>query len=222
MPVVWTLLVLNAGMLLVLEAAGGSTDIATLLRFGAQPTPLPPDQLWRLATAMFLHVGLVHLAFNLWALWIFGPLFEQLAGSGRFLALYVASGLAGGAATALFTEPRTVSAGASGAIFGLLGAFLVLGWRLRDRPQGQAWLRNAVLLIVVNVALGLGVEQIGLIAHLGGLVGGIAVFAAEPLGALTGIPVPAGRDRPASRLLPAAVAVGTASLVAAATLAPGW
>lgn len=219
-PVVWGLMVLNVAMLLVLEAAGGSTDIRTQLRLGAQPNPLPSGDLWRLVTAMFLHFGVVHLAVNLWALWIFGPLFEQLAGSGRFLVLYLASGLLGGAATALVAEPGTVAAGASGAIFGLLGAFLVLGWRLRDRPQGRAWLRNALLLIGLNVVLGLSVPSIGLVAHLGGLVGGIVIFGAEPMAALPGVPVPQRARRPRSRMTAVATVVAVASLGAAGLLAP--
>lgn len=214
-PVVTALIVVNATLLLVVEAAGGSGDIATMLAFGAQPTPLPREQLWRVASSMFLHFGVVHLLFNLWALWIFGPLFERLAGSGRFAALYGASGLAGGAATAAFTGPRTLSAGASGAIFGLLGAFLVLGFRLRHTEQGQSWLRNALLLIGLNVVFGLTAPSIGLVAHLGGLVGGALVFAAEPLAAMPGVPVPPGVRRPQSRLLPAAGAIAAISLVVA-------
>lgn len=219
-PVVWTLLILNAGMFVVLEAAGGSRSTEVLIRFGAQTNPLPAGELWRLVTAMFLHIGILHLAFNMWALWLFGPLFERLAGSGRFLALYGASGLLGGAATAVLESPPTVAAGASGAIFGLLGAFLVLGWRLRRSPQGQAWLRNALLLIGINIALGISVPSIGLLAHLGGLAGGIVVFAAEPLPALPGSAPPRGGQRPRSRMVAVATAVSVVALASTLWLAP--
>lgn len=190
-PVTSTIAALNVAVFLLLEAAGGSTDLRVLVGFGAQATPLLEDgELWRLFTSMFLHIGLVHLVANMWALVIFGPLFERSVGRVRYVALYLASGLAGSAATALSVSPRSVSAGASGAIFGLLGAFAVLGFRLRGTELGSTWTRHALVLIGLNVVLGLTVPSIGLEAHLGGLVAGAAITAIETWGG-----IPARRER---------------------------
>lgn len=184
-PVTAAVAAVNVAVFLLLEAAGGSTDLDVLVRFGAQVTPLLQDgELWRLFTSMFLHIGLVHLLANMWALVIFGPIFERSVGRVRYVALYLASGLAGSAATALFVSPRSVSAGASGAIFGLLGAFAVLGWRLRHTELGSTWTRHALVLIALNVVLGLTVPAIGLEAHLGGLLAGAAVTSVETWGGI--------------------------------------
>lgn len=182
-PVTSTIAAINVAVFLLLEAAGGSTNLRVLVRFGAQATPLLAEgEIWRMFTSTFLHIGLLHLVANMWALVIFGPLLERSVGRARYAVMYVASGLAGSAATALFVSPRTVSAGASGAIFGLLGAFTVLGFRLRDTPVGSTWTRHALVLIAINVALGLTVPAIGLEAHIGGLIAGALIMAFETWG----------------------------------------
>lgn len=184
-PVTSAIAAINVLVFLLVEAAGGSTDLRVLVRWGAQATPLLAEgEIWRMFTSTFLHIGLLHLVANMWALVIFGPLLERSVGRTRYAALYVASGLAGSAATALFVSPRTVSAGASGAIFGLLGAFAVLGYRLRDTPVGSTWTRHAFVLIAINVALGLTVPAIGLEAHIGGLLAGATVTAVETWGGI--------------------------------------
>lgn len=214
-PVTSAIAGVNVIVFLLLEAAGGSTDLRVLVRFGAQATPLLQEgEIWRMFTSTFLHIGLLHLVANMWALVLFGPLLERSVGRVRYTALYLASGLAGSAATAFFVSPNSVSAGASGAIFGLLGAFGVLGFRLRDTPVGSTWTRHALVLIAINVALGLTVPAIGLEAHLGGLVAGGAVTAVETWGG-----VPARRRRTgAGRLAGAAVSlliiVGSVAAVA--------
>ena len=190
-PVTSAIAAINVLVFLLVEAAGGSTDLRVLVRWGAQATPLlAQGELWRLFTSMFLHIGLVHLLANMWALVIFGPLFERSVGRVRYVALYLASGLAGSAATALFVSRSSVSAGASGAIFGLLGAFAVLGFRLRGTQLGSTWTRHALVLIGLNVVLGLTVPSIGLEAHLGGLVAGAGITAVETWGG-----IPARRQR---------------------------
>ena len=216
-PVTSTIAALNVTVFLLLEAAGGSTDLRVLVRFGAQATPLLEDgELWRLFTSMFLHIGLVHLLANMWALVIFGPLFERIVGRVRYVALYLASGLAGSAATALFVSPRSVSAGASGAIFGLLGAFAVLGFRLRDTELGSTWTRHALVLIGLNVVLGLTVPSIGLEAHLGGLVAGAWITMVETWG---GIPARRARAGPARFVgLAVAAIIAVASVASVVTL----
>jgi membrane associated rhomboid family serine protease len=124
---------------------------------------------WRLLTAAFLHYGPFHLLLNMVALWWFGSLLEQRIGSGRFLLLYIVSGLAGSAG-ALVHTPLSPTVGASGAIFGVLGAGLVLEWQ-RDYVFGG----SALGLIVINLAFSfLYSGNISIGGHIGGLLGGAA------------------------------------------------
>jgi len=122
---------------------------------------------WRLITAAFLHYGPIHLLLNMLALWWLGAPVELAIGRVRFLFLYLAAGLAGSAG-ALIASPNAVTVGASGAIFGLLGAGLILEWRATGRLAG-----NYLTLIVINIAFTLAVPNISIGGHLGGLVAGI-------------------------------------------------
>jgi membrane associated rhomboid family serine protease len=128
---------------------------------------------YRLVSAMFLHASLLHLAFNMLALYWLGTIVEQAVGSLRFALVYFASGLAGSAGALLFTDPFTPTVGASGAIYGIMGALLVLEYRATGSFAGQA-----MGLIVLNLALTFAIPNISIGGHLGGLVGGIlATFA---------------------------------------------
>jgi membrane associated rhomboid family serine protease len=128
---------------------------------------------WRLVTAMFLHGFLLHLAFNMLALWWIGTPVEEYLGRVRFVLLYLVSGLAGSAG-ALIGSPTSPVVGASGAIFGILGAMLIIEWQATGRLGGQA-----ATLIVINLALNFAFNgtggNISIGGHLGGLVGGILV-----------------------------------------------
>jgi membrane associated rhomboid family serine protease len=121
---------------------------------------------WRLITATFLHYGPFHLLLNMLALYWFGSLLEQRIGSGRFLLLYLVSGLAGSAG-ALLLDPTVPTVGASGAIFGILGAGLVLEHQ-RDYVFGG----SALGIIVINLVLTFSISSISIGGHLGGLIGG--------------------------------------------------
>jgi membrane associated rhomboid family serine protease len=123
------------------------------------------DQWWRIFTAAFLHVGLLHLVMNMLALLIFGSELERYFGRLRFLALYLLSVLGGAAAIQLFGDPRVPVAGASTAIYGLLGALAVL--MLFHRQD----LRGLVTLLVINVVISF-LPGVSLLGHLGGLVAG--------------------------------------------------
>jgi membrane associated rhomboid family serine protease len=121
---------------------------------------------WRLLTSTFLHSGVIHLAMNMFILWIVGAQLEESMGRARFLLLYLVAGLAGSAG-ALVLEPNAVTVGASGSIFGLLGALLVL------ERQGTYVLGGSVLgLVVINVAITFFIPGISVGGHLGGLAGG--------------------------------------------------
>jgi membrane associated rhomboid family serine protease len=121
---------------------------------------------WRLITATFLHYGPFHLLLNMLALYWFGSLLEQRIGSGRFLLLYLVSGLAGSAG-ALILDPTTPTVGASGAIFGILGAGLVL-----ERQRDYVFGGSALGIIVLNLVFTFSIPNISIGGHLGGLLAG--------------------------------------------------
>ncbi|GGX78117.1 rhomboid family intramembrane serine protease [Streptomyces fructofermentans] len=126
-------------------------------------------QWYRLVTAMFLHSGYVHLAFNMFSLWWIGGPLEAALGRARYLTLYLGSGLAGSALTYLIAEPNQPSLGASGAIFGLFGATAVLMRRLNYD------MRPVIILLVINLVITFGWSNIAWQAHIGGLVGGFLI-----------------------------------------------
>ncbi len=123
---------------------------------------------WRLITAAFLHGGLLHIGLNMWVLWVIGPAVEGAIGRWRYLVLYLVCGLAGSAG-ALVWQPRALTVGASGAIFGLFGAGAVLEWRATGRIAGQF-----AALIAMNLVITLAFSSfISAGGHIGGLIGGV-------------------------------------------------
>lgn len=151
---------------------------AVLGFFGVQDNQLILRGQWyRLFTSAFLHAGTMHLLFNLWALYLFGPPLERRVGGLPFLALYLSSAVAGGTAF-LILEPAGRAVGASGAIFGLFGAWLVASYRSRHTVAGQAGFRQLLVLLAINLALPILVPGIAWQAHLGGLVAGGLIAAA--------------------------------------------
>ncbi len=124
---------------------------------------------WRLITAGFLHAGLMHLLFNCLALYTLGTPFEALYGRTRYAILLLISLVAGSYASTTFNAENQVSVGASGAIFGLFGALLVVGRRL------GADIRSTLTLLAINTAIAIAIPNIDWRAHLGGLAGGVVV-----------------------------------------------
>lgn len=168
------LLALLAALFLVEELRGGSTDTLVLLRMGANFPPLVFDGQWyRLVTAALLHIGAVHLLMNGWALFQLGRLSEVTFGGATTLALFVFTGIAGSALTLLSTK---VSAGASGAIFGLEGALVAFFLRHRDRltPVGLTLLKQLLVWSGVVLVYGFAVPGIDWLGHLGGFLAGLA------------------------------------------------
>lgn len=149
--------------------AGVNADSGWIFENGALFGPLVADgEWWRLITTAFLHYGPIHLALNALALWWLGAPVEMVIGRARYVLLYFVSGLAGSAG-ALLLDPTAVTVGASGAIFGMLGAGLILEWRATGSIAGQY-----LTLIVINLAFSIGFSgRISLGGHVGGLVGGV-------------------------------------------------
>ncbi len=151
----------------------GTENSYILTLFGAKDNGLiAQGQVWRLLTAMFLHIGVMHLLFNLYALYFLGPQVEGLFGHARFVAIYFIAGLTGSLASYAFVP--NLSAGASGAIFGLVGALVIYFLRYRDQfgSRGRAVLQNMLVIIVINFIFGLSAPGIDNWGHLGGLIGG--------------------------------------------------
>jgi membrane associated rhomboid family serine protease len=137
------------------------------------------DEWYRLLTSVFLHGGWLHLLFNMYVLFVLGPPLERLLGHVRFLALYLIAGIGGAVASFTFSTINTVSVGASGAIFGLMGALVVAGRHLK------ADITQVLVLIGINVVIGFVAPGIDWRAHLGGLLVGAAVafvFSKAPRG----------------------------------------
>jgi membrane associated rhomboid family serine protease len=144
------------------------------------PGGLADGEWWRLITSAFLHDGLFHIGVNMLVLWFVGAPVEEAIGRGRFLALYLVSGLAGSAG-ALLLDPNAITVGASGAIFGILGAALVLEAQGSHVLGGQAFGLIAFNLVLTFV-LG-STANISIGAHLGGLAGGaLAMLALSRFG----------------------------------------
>ena len=122
---------------------------------------------WRLITSAFLHASILHIAFNMYFLWLVGSAVEQAIGRGRFVLIYFVSALAGSAGALVFT-PATPTVGASGALFGILGAALVL-----ERQRNFVLGGSALALIVINLILSFTLSNISIGGHIGGLIGGI-------------------------------------------------
>ena len=175
--VTWSLIAANTVMWLAMEGAGGSDDTDVLLDFGAMYGPfIANGDYWRLFSGMFLHVGLVHLLFNNIGLLIFGRMVEQVFGHGRFAIIYVTAGLAGGVASYLFNS-IAVAAGASGAVFGVLGALAGFFLVRRDilGELGRQNLSGLLVIAAINLFFGFTTPRIDNWAHIGGLVAGFGM-----------------------------------------------
>lgn len=147
-------------------------DTYTLVKMGAKVNILINDgQIWRLITAAFLHGGVMHIGFNMMALKIIGPQVEQIYGWKKYLVIYFASAL-GGSLLSYILSPQSISVGASGAIFGLLGAMLVFGFKKKD-VIGKSFMMNIIQVIVLNIIIGLSVPNIDNLGHFGGLILGV-------------------------------------------------
>lgn len=195
-PVTTAILVINILIYLIMAAVTGGSilqsllymnDIGVLVAFGAKTNELLRQGEWfRLITPIFLHGGLLHLASNSYAIYAIGPLVEKLYGSARYLLLYLLAGVGGVIGSFIGSRggSQTVpGVGASGAIFGLFGALLVVGYKYRNElpPRFRQSIKSGILpVIVINLFIGFSIPFIDNAAHIGGLVTGALLAFAIP------------------------------------------
>ncbi len=188
---------------------GGVQGSSLVREFGLYGPLVAEGEWYRMVGGGFLHAGLAHIAFNMFALYFLGRLLEPSIGTARFVAVYVAS-LFGGAFGALLLSPNALTIGASGAIFGLFGAAFVIA-----RGRGFDAVASTIgVILLFNLAFSLGTAHISLGGHLGGLVVGVVcalVIIAGDRGRL-------GQNRLATELI-AMAAVAIVSIVAAIAIA---
>jgi len=192
---VTTFLLIAIGVCFAAQYLTGLED-GPLVQLGINYGPAVREgQYWRLVTSMFLHGGLVHVALNAWGLYQLGSLFELLLGSPRLLLVFFVTGIAGSLASDMFTHAPSL--GASGAIFGVMGALIAFLLRRRGAltPQGKSILMQLVGWAVINVFFGFSTPGIDNSAHLGGCAAGLLLgfFLPERRQALP-LPVPDVRD----------------------------
>jgi membrane associated rhomboid family serine protease len=166
-PVVTYSIIALCVVIFIAELVTGSTRgvvFQDLVYYG----PLTATEPWRIVTSLFLHLSVLHILFNMYSVFVFGPMLERMLGRARFAALFLLSGI-GGSVAVLLIAPATPVAGASGAIFGLLGAYFVI-----QRHLGG---NNVQLLIVIglNLVISFIIPNIAWQAHIGGLIVGALI-----------------------------------------------
>lgn len=171
------LIIINVCMFLLETKDGGSTNTKVALKYGAQYAPyVKRGEYYRLFTAMFLHFGAYHLLFNMYALSVLGPAIDYVLGPVLYLVIYLFSGLCGNILTQvrdMRTGKNSISAGASGCIFGLLGACFALA------AKGYAFSLQGILTTLgINLAYGFMSKRINMTSHIGGFIGGALIMSA--------------------------------------------
>lgn len=166
------LIVINVIMFVFMYILGnGSTSESTLINLGAYKKSLVlSGEYYRLLTSAFLHIGIIHLLFNCYALYIIGRQMESFLGRIKFIIIYLISAICGSLLTLIF--PISISVGASGAIFGLLGSMLYFGYNYRVY-LGNVLKSQVIPLIVINLLIGFAWNDVNNAAHIGGLIGGV-------------------------------------------------
>lgn len=177
-PVTWALIIINTVIWLGVEITGGSENVENMIRWGAQYAPLVQmGEYYRLFTCMFLHFGLGHLINNMLTLYFVGSVLELAAGKIRFLIIYLAGGLGASVISYAFDmrlEEYAVSAGASGAIFAVVGGVLWALVRNRGRIAGVT-IQQMVFMVVLSLYMGFTSTGVDNTAHVGGLLVGIVL-----------------------------------------------
>ncbi len=169
-PVTFSLLGIIIVYFIIMTLNGGTTNTETLVKFGALYPPLVLfyGEYYRLITSVFIHIGIMHLFFNSYALYIFGTQIERVMGKMKYLIFFLLTGIGGNIVTFFFSF-ETISAGASGSLFGILGAFVYLIQHHKNMitPQGR---KSILKLLGLNLIITFISPSISITAHLGGLI----------------------------------------------------
>ncbi len=170
------LIILNVIVFIAMYVFGnGSTNSYTLFKFGAfSKLAILDGEYFRLITSAFLHIGITHLLCNMYSLYVIGPQLESFFGKTKFLIIYLFSAISGNLLSMVFPGDGGLSAGASGAIFGLLGSLLYFGYHYRVY-LGNVVKSQIIPLIILNLMIGFMLPGINNAAHIGGLIGGVLV-----------------------------------------------
>lgn len=152
----------------------GNTVNTILVNFGAKYNPLIENgEVWRLLTCAFLHSGFIHIGCNMYSLYIIGPQINQIYGTYKFFIIYIISCITS-SLLSFYMSPYSISVGASGGIFGLMGALLAFAIIERHRIE-KRYLSSLVQIIIINLFIGLNIKNIDNFGHIGGLLGGISI-----------------------------------------------
>ena len=170
------LIAINVIMFVLMYIFGhGSENAATLIKFGANMGTLTKHgDIYRLISCAFLHIGVIHLLCNLYSLFVIGPNVEYFFGKFKFALIYLYSAITASLFVLIFQGDNTITAGASGAIFGLMGALLYFGYTYRGYI-GNKLIGSVVSVIVINLFIGFTSPGISNAAHIGGLIGGLVI-----------------------------------------------
>lgn len=173
-PVTMTVIAISV-IAYVLGAASLEMGNTLLNNFAAATWLIREGEIYRIVTAMFLHAGFFHVAINMYSLYILGPSLERSVKSLPFAGLYFGSGIVGGVTAVVLSSGPSVAVGASGAIFGIFGAWFLHGYRTRHTAFGDAMFRQMLALLLINAVISIGVPRISWQAHLGGFLGGVFI-----------------------------------------------
>lgn len=180
--VTYALLAINIIVFLIMTMTGGSENIDNLVRFGAVvKSEVAQGQWWRLLTASFIHIGIGHILFNMYFLYQLGPVFEKLYGSVNFLIIYLLAGIMGNLLSFAFGNVSTVSAGASTSLYGMFGLALGMMMNYKDDAILRGFGASFISIIVINIVYSLISPRVGMLGHLGGLLGGLLLSGVFPV-----------------------------------------
>lgn len=171
--VTYVLLAIQICVFILETLNGGSTNSITLFNYGAKLNySIIQGQWWRLVTPMFIHIGFTHLLINSLTLYYAGTQLENLLGHIKFFILYIFSGILGNLMSFAFSDPRTLSAGASTGLFGLFAVYAALAVVNRNNPYMSALGKQFTSLIVLNIVMDVFLSGIDIWGHIGGAIGG--------------------------------------------------
>lgn len=168
------LILLNVIYFLIMTLAGGTQNSEILLKFGAmfKPYVIVHGEFIRFFIAMFIHIGFLHLFMNMFVIKTVGPDFESIFGSRNFAIIYILSGLMGNMFTFAFGSVRSISAGASTSIYGIMGVVLGLLFLYKDEFHIKNFAKQYVPYIAINLLYSFSDPRVSVLGHIGGLIGG--------------------------------------------------